>query len=81
MIRKKWQIEDNIPNLKSLLKYKKKLHSLIPVQENSIGVYNEFVPKLRSILIPLVRNKSLEFTENDVTIKIKLCGDGVKVGR
>ena len=78
-MRKEWKIEENIPRLFDLRMLRKKYESFFPVKKNDLGVYNDYLPKLRSILIPLIRGKKLTI-ENDNTLIIKLCGDGVCVG-
>lgn len=79
-MRKNWKIENQIPSMTSIRNYRQKLESFFTLKKIGLGVYNDYIPKLRSILIPLIRGKKLFFFENDETIKIKLCGDGVNVG-
>lgn len=62
-MRKYWKIQSQLPALPFLLVLRKEIQTVFSIKKNILGVYNDYIPKLRSILIPLIKNKCLKFTK------------------
>lgn len=71
----------DLPSIHQLKKLKKSISPLFPLQKTQLGVQNNIRQKLRSVLIPLLKNENESFLMDENIIKIKICGDGTKIGK
>jgi hypothetical protein len=72
---------DELPSLWTLIKLRRRMDNLFPLEIEDRSVRNQFLPKLRSILYQLhIKNKKDPLFELQDLIKIKISGDGTNIG-
>jgi hypothetical protein len=73
-------LQDSLPQLNNIMKYRANLKSHLEVHENEFGVYISVKKKLECIIKNMHLNRKLETISNN-TITIKLCGDGAQISK
>lgn len=74
---------DRLPSLWTLIKLRRTIDSLFPRIVDDRGVRNKLLPKIRSLIYPLVLRSRADpeaFCFKDNIVKIRIAGDGTNIG-